>query len=422
MRFSLSVLILAFSSMVPSTFGQSFTFTDFSNLTDLSVVGDAAMQPTNSLRLANATFPTFTSRGAVWHTTRQDVVGGFDTTFAFRLDEADQVSANGIVFVVQDIGPNELSTDFLGYGLTTGGFSIPADPGIPNSLAVEFDAVTDQVSVHTGGPGNNTESELLSIGRADLPVDVADPSVTYQARIRSVAGTLEVYFDDLMTPLLSISYDFATGGTYLVDGMPSGGLSLPDGNAYVGFTAGAAGSFLISGPTGFGSVELESWAYGSATPSVPACYEGTVDDGMGGIADILTVNGSAGGIDRTVDVGIGAAFALELAQPPTNTNPSSHVIFGRIGTADGTGSITVSFGTLCFPASVTPIQPIATFVVTNTFGAIPSPMLQATQTPFIANFPAGLPFATTVTLQGIVVNSQTPFTLAMTNAVVLAIG
>ena len=97
---------------------------------------------------------------------------------------------------------------------------------IPNSLAVEFDTILNEVAVHTRGIERNSSDPEYSLGSATAPVDLDDGSI-HTAQIGYTPGTLSVSFDDLATPALTVSVD-------LLDT-----LDLDLGRAYVGFGSNA---------------------------------------------------------------------------------------------------------------------------------------------------------------------------------------
>jgi hypothetical protein len=63
-------------------------------------------------------------------------------------------------------------------------------------------------------------------------------------RITYAQGTLNVYLDNLTSPLLTIPWDFVSGGTWVVSNSPVGGLALIGGtSAYVGFSSATGGAW-----------------------------------------------------------------------------------------------------------------------------------------------------------------------------------
>ena len=410
------------STLAGSIGAQGFNLQNFSNATDISTVGSAFITTNNNRLRLTSPMPAFQT-GAGWHVDPQGVVAGFDTTFGLRIAEVmlpgpNPAIAEGIAFVIHGTpaGSNEIGGSIWGIGYGAGQNNNP----IANSLAIEFDTFQDtfvndtsnnEVTVHTNGVGNNNENEAFSIGRTTPAINLSDGAI-HQIRIRYVPGTLEVFIDNLTTPVLTVAYDFQNGGAFL-NGNPVGGLDLPDGTAFVGFT-GATGSPMFSE-----TADITSWSFSSTAPN-DACFEGTVGDTAGGPFDVLTVNGSIGDFFRRVEVLTFDPFTIELAQPSTNPNPAAHLIFGQFGAADGSAPTLTPFGTICFPVLGGATQPIGTFVLANRFGIGPSPLVGATLTPWTFQS-SGIGFPVTATLQGIVVDSAAPIALGVTNAVILDI-
>jgi hypothetical protein len=205
----------------------------------LTGIGGVAAIGTTGFRL---TFSAPYQRGAVWMTNKQPIAGGFQTTFQFRISNPGgivqatpfgvQQGGDGFAFVIQNfrmpvVG---LPAGFLGYH------------AIPNSLAVEFDTWWNaeagyfdpngnHISVHSRGTGANSVSESASLGQATAIPFLKD-GATHVGRIDYIPGTLRVFMDDLTTPALTVP------GLDL-----SSFLSLDNGSAWVGFTAGTGAAF-----------------------------------------------------------------------------------------------------------------------------------------------------------------------------------
>ena len=208
-----------------------FIFTDFSSVSDLNLLGDAA-QVSNRLCLVPATDAQI---GGAWHNTQQTVENGFDTTFDFQISNvggSPPEGGDGFAFLVQNDNSSALSGaggGTIGYGLESGG------PGILNSVAVEFDIhenfgwpdlTADHVSVNTRGLLANSADQTHSLG--STTVSPINNGSVHTARISYSASEakMRVYIDNLATPVLTIdSLDLAST------------LNLNDGKAWVGFTA-----------------------------------------------------------------------------------------------------------------------------------------------------------------------------------------
>ena len=313
MKATITAALLIFASSITSH-SQSFNFPDFSSIIGVTV-NSAANQNGNELQLT----PALNSQwGTAYFYIPVQVIGGFDTTFTFRITSP---GADGFTFIIHNdpagaAAVNNSSGGPLGYG---GGSAIT------NSIVIEFDnyingnngdTSNNEISIHTEGVNPNNQSELASIGRLTPSVSFADGQV-HTARIEYIPGTLNVYLDNLTTPVLSASYDIIAGATQL-NGTPVGGLSLFNiDSAYVGFTAATGGLNQ--------SHDILSWQWTTAVPP-PSCYAGYIVDGQGNLVDMLLVNGSAGGFFRTVPVTAYQTFTFDFLAPPLNPNPAPFVL------------------------------------------------------------------------------------------------
>jgi hypothetical protein len=145
-----------------------------------------------------------------------------------------------LAFLVQDSGLSALAGAGrgLGYGHWGGGGGAP---GIPRSLAVEFDTYQNteldwgdpngnHVSVHTGGTAANSAKEAYSLGSTISIPNLSD-GLVHQVTIDYHDGQLQVYVDDSGSPRLTIAVNLAAI------------LSLQDGHAWVGFTSATGGEW-----------------------------------------------------------------------------------------------------------------------------------------------------------------------------------
>jgi len=185
---------------------------------------------------------------AAWLTARQNVGGGFTSTFDIRMTG----SGDGLAFVVQDSSVTAvgLGGGFLGYGA-----------GIPRSLAVECDITfnpgwdpnDNHIAVHSAGPAPNTadgSSGALTVNQtaSSLASDLNDGAV----------HTVSVVYDALASPHhMTVSLDGAMVLSFDVDLAAELGLA-PDGTAWVGFTAGT-GSFAAF-------IDIVSWSFCPVAP------------------------------------------------------------------------------------------------------------------------------------------------------------
>jgi len=212
---ALSLLIGSMS--LPASAGV--VFTDFSDVSGLNLVGNAA-QAGSALRLT----PSLLSQtGAAWYGSQIAVGGGFTTDFTFRISDLQNTGSDGFTFAVQNTSGTAmgLGGGDVGYG------------GIANSVAVKFDTHQNGgepsapfVSIQAGG--NAAASGALATA-ASIP-NIKDAAV-HTARIEYVPGTMMVYIDNMSTPVLNVSM------------LLSSLISLTNGEAYVGFTAATGGGF-----------------------------------------------------------------------------------------------------------------------------------------------------------------------------------
>ncbi|MFK7739880.1 MAG: IPT/TIG domain-containing protein [Planctomycetota bacterium] len=382
---------------------QSFSYPDFSSTAGLNLLGDAA-QTGNTLQITDlATNET----GWFWRTTAVPVVNGFDTTFAFRVTPGAGL-AEGFALVIQDdpAGANAMGGQIWGMGYGRGSNN---SPGLRNSIAIELDTFQDnflndtsnnEITVHTRGAAGNDENENFSIGRT-TPAQSFSNAQIHTLQVVYVPGLLEVFYDGGATPVLSLNYDFLTGGTY-ANGQAAPDANLQTGAAFIGFcgTTGA-NNFLTE------RVEITSWDW-TSTPLTDPCYAGTLG------ADTLSLNGSSGGFTRSLEIATFQPFDIELQNPPAFGANAPYVLFASFLPQPGAPGTSLGFGSTCFP--VLPAGPTE-LVLADTFGIFPA-LLPAGPTPHTISIPAGV--VTTpldLTLQAVTFEASQPLTLGITNAV-----
>jgi uncharacterized repeat protein (TIGR01451 family) len=288
-------LLFSFMILGGPAVAQSPGFTDFSSQTNLTTVGDAAFVPEGTPTTLRLT-PAATQRvGGAWFNIKQPVAGGFTTVFTFQItnsNEAQNFPADGIAFVIQNAPPSELppfsgTSTLAGAGGALGyaaGLAFPTSanqltPGIPNSLAVEFDTFTNpwdpnnnHVAVQSCGTGEN--NEFHSVGESfepcnlalnsDLPATLADGEVhtvtiDYLPPVNCVecSGILRVNLDGTDLFPNGVAVDLATL------------LSLDNGTAWAGFT-GATGDLIENN-------DILSWTF---TPHTSTTITQTVNPGV----------------------------------------------------------------------------------------------------------------------------------------------
>ena len=247
MKIASSLSLLASLALTPCALAQTFAYPDFNSTAGLTLNGNAAaVAPV--LRVT----PSATGmKGSALTSTPVAVNGTFETNFAFQITALAAGGADGMTFVIEN---DPRGATALGDGGTELGYGHetinPPTNAISNSLVVEIDTwlstgdlSANEVSVQTGGSGVNRADAAFSIGRISPAINMSDGQV-HQMRITYAPGTLKVYLDNLVTPLLSVPWDFNTGGTQVVNNTPVGGLSLIGGtSAYVGFSSATGGAW-----------------------------------------------------------------------------------------------------------------------------------------------------------------------------------
>ncbi|MEZ6196258.1 MAG: L-type lectin-domain containing protein [Planctomycetota bacterium] len=254
-------------ALVGPAAAQTVTYNDFSNPAGMSLNGMATLSG-NDLRVAPS---GLMNTGSAFYSSPLQVANGFDTTFTCRFTVTSGSGGSGMAFVIHNDPAATTAlgapAHALGYGVTTG-----TPPAITNSLVVEMDLFQDtnkndpsgsHLSIHTGGLGANDQHENFSLGAYSTPTDMSSGALVHTIRVRYVPGTLEVYYDNSASPVISIPYTFAAGGTYTIGGN-DGGLALIGGDsAYVGFTAAMPNT----------TAQLEhhdvlSWNFASTVPPI----------------------------------------------------------------------------------------------------------------------------------------------------------
>lgn len=280
-----------------------FNFADFSNTGGLALLDDVAITSEQTLRISDA-IPK--SRGSVWFTEKQFVSVGFETEFDFRMMGGGQY---GMAFVIQNESPSSLGRDDTGMGYSM----------IANSLAVEFDTFLtpshgdlndNHVGVQANGTEYNSASSEYSLGSASPQVDLNDGSV-HKARIKYVPGTLSVYVDNLLSPLLSVAVNLSET------------LDLDLGRAWVGFTSASWDQ----------RHEVLSWEYHTLVDTTEAI----------GIRDVSQSEGQAGAANLAFTI-----VRLGDTSGATAVNWST-----SDGTADAPADYSVASGQVSFETGET---------------------------------------------------------------------
>lgn len=234
----LSAALLVFSVLLllavggPPLAASSFTYSDFSSIAGLNLVGSAA-QVGNYLQLTN----DYSQAGAAWYSTLVTVGLGFDTSFTYQIPNP---GADGLVFLVQNSASGASALGDGGGGI---GYS-----GIDNSLAVEIDTFrndwdpsNDHMAIQSCGTASNVAGHTFCNYGLNSPMAAIWDGQPHTVRVAYVPGSFTVYFDG--SPVMTSALDL------------SALLSIPGGQAYVGFTAATGGSWEYN--------NLLSWSFSS---------------------------------------------------------------------------------------------------------------------------------------------------------------
>lgn len=216
-----------------------FNYTNMSDITGLKLVGSAvqsgsAVDLTTSLRQ---------QAGAVWADTKQNISLGFDAQMTVRVPSTNGTGADGFALVIQNSGATPLGGFGGGIGYGTNSF-YPAQIGIENSIAIELDTFDNRtgwddmpasnVSVQSRGLLANSPEQQYSLGSAMASRSFVDGNPV-TLRVRYTPGVLDVFVDNLATPLFSVNVDLSS----LLALDSNGGTTA--GQAWVGVTSATGG-------------------------------------------------------------------------------------------------------------------------------------------------------------------------------------
>lgn len=395
---------------VASISGQVVSISNFSTTSILVMNGSAAVSGT-VLRLTPSS-PSVA--GSAFIAVPLLVVGGFETTFTFRITPGSAPAADGLAFVVHNSVAGAFSLGDAGGEMGYTNVVAGTLPSFGNSLAFEFDTYanlgetsSNEISIHADGSGPNQWQESYSIGHAVPPTLLANAQV-HTARVVYTPGNLSLFFDSAPNPLISVPYDIQLGGTFTSTGTPVAGLSLNQGAAYVGFTAGNGGLFAAH--------DILSWSF----TSLPGpAYTGTIGVANGGPYDVLFVNGSAGGSTRRVTAATNQPLSVALLAPPASNGPESFILWGFAGVALPSQAYATGYGLLAFtPHTLAPGAP-GLFTIADNIGLGLAPLLPSTPTPWSFSVPSGVPVPVLLTLQGAVLRPTNAPNIQLTNAVTM---
>lgn len=253
-----AALLIAVAAAGQETKG--FSFDTFSSAQGLQLRQDAAISG-DVLRVTPARHD---SAGAAWFGQRVPVRNGFTTTFRFQFTERGGLGhgADGLAFVLQNVGANAIGArgSAGGFGLGTHGYE--GTQAIPQSIAVFFDTFRNadegdtsdnSLSISTNGPIGSLRWPPPRLGRVPkLKIKLKDGAV-HAARVVYEPPVISVYLDDFSKPVLRASADLAT----IIDA---------SGSAFIGFTASTGG--------GWENQDVLSWSF---DPKLRESVESTIE-------------------------------------------------------------------------------------------------------------------------------------------------
>lgn len=266
--------------------------------------------------------------GGAWWTTQAVVTNGFEALFTLRITAATGSGGDGLAFVI--LGRATPVVGFSGGQLGYGEVS--------NSLALEFDTWTGtgqtpyrEVSFHSGGSGLNNGAASYALATTTA-VPAFDDGADHVAKVIYRPGLLQIFVDNLVTPVLSAPVRLET----LLD--------LPLGTAWIGFTAA----------TGYDTEnhDLLDWSFAAnLAPSVAltAPAHGSVL-ATNNVPLAATASDPGGRVVRVEFVGDGALLGTRTNAPFTLTwsgvPEGAHTAFARAVDDQGVTnrSLTVNFG------------------------------------------------------------------------------
>jgi hypothetical protein len=320
---------------------QSFDYPNFSGATGLAFNDNAQILGS----VARLTTTTTQTRGSMFYDQKVQVESGFDTTFQIRMLTG---GADGMAFVIHDDPAGLAAIGQPGGPMAYSGFADNPVDGLDHCLAIEFDCWANvaasgpdqmddpndnHIAVQTGGAGDCSAKQEHALGQ-HLPAADLNDGAFHTVRVHYVPGNLDVYFDDLTTPVLSIPYDLATGGTYM-SGAAADGLGLTNGEAYVGFT-GATGGVTQTH-------DVFTWSWGTPSGITITCDPAS-DHYLG---NSVKLDGSAFGS------GVGSDLHLDAVDGPPGE-------FGFVLVSpDGSVSLNVFNGVLCLNTPQGRYNPLA---------------------------------------------------------------
>lgn len=247
------------AAILSSTALADVNYVDFNSTSGLNFMGNAYATG-GRVRLTD---DSLSQAGAIWFATPQLITSPFEMECVFRW-VGGSPGADGFAFVIQNTSAFQIGGP---------GCELAYD-GILNGVAIEIDnwsntscngpLVSDpgstHVSVHTSGASGLSVSESTSLGSTTVIPNVED-GADHTLRVEYTPGTLDVFIDNLVTPVLSVPLDL------------DGTLFLTDGTAFVGFTAGTGGASQRHEVASWSFTENTGTPTGNNSPAIPVINE-----------------------------------------------------------------------------------------------------------------------------------------------------
>lgn len=341
------LLVLAATATAATATSADITFTDFTSTTGLNLVGTTS----SASGLLRLTGNGGSENGAAWFETKQNVAGGFDTTFEFRMISG---GADGMAFVIQNESPTALADcgGAMGFGVNPGGSCDPSNPAsFTNALAIELDCYVN------GGWGDPSDNHIGVMAPIAAGVQLADHSNSlgefspagdlndgspHAVRVTYDGATLEVYYEDLLIPQLSVSVDLNTV------------LNLDQGTAWVGFTGATGGVTQTHAVRNWTFTETSSGVFNVDTNQLSLSAGGTVtmsfsSDPVFASLPYLVLGSASGTSPGFIVDGLTLPLVPDAYWQFTLLSPNTPPLGGTFGFLDingaGTSTFTIPPGT-----------------------------------------------------------------------------
>jgi uncharacterized repeat protein (TIGR01451 family) len=265
--------------------------------------------------------------GSAWYNTPQAVESGFITSFQFQFTNPSTPPADGIAFVIQNVGTHAIgyavnNGGALGYGDDDDNSNPSTGEGIPNSLAIEFDSFQNQwdpqpgtngvshVAIQSCGAGRNTSHHnYLCNGNSGPNSTLGQPVLTSNFADGNIHNVTIQYFPACPTcnPATVANIQVLLDGNSIY---PNGiavdlsSIGLGDGGtAYVGVTGATGGDFETQ--------NILNWTFGQT-------QQGNQITSTSGLTQTFVSNGTFGShVELDFDYSTASTNGNLMIQPDT---------------------------------------------------------------------------------------------------------